>query len=391
MECAVCFKPKAHVFDIDQLARLLSPIIQQNFAPSRDDLNNYDPDGDSLGTIVALMLQQDLEFLDDLVSAIVETDDSHPHEAECFFDSNVPYCSVQHSVSTKYFDARWGQLVNELKHKRRFFSEAVQHFFGRLFADVETLKTWRTGETCLEGVVCDYSRGMYVYRARAIEPDDAPLMKTMPYLHVGPPPRQKARAMRMSPEGVVVLYCAMKSETAIAELRPAIGGTVAVVTLALSRPVRVLDFERLERSLDGNLGQLLRPDLQTSRETLKFLRKLHKLISDPVGPGHEDDYLITQFMAEYLAHVHLPQIDGVRFKSAQDADGVNVVLFPERDSTGEDPERFPVEYVSDSLAFHRVESVKYFPIKLFPIPRKNGGLDLLSEREMMDLANSWRD
>lgn len=46
-----------------------------------------------------------------------------------------------------------------------------------------------------------------------------------------------------------------------------------------------------------------------------FLRKLHNLISQPVVPGHEADYLITQTMAEYLAHVHQPHFDGIMFKS----------------------------------------------------------------------------
>ena len=89
--------------------------------------------------------------------------------------------------------------------------------------------------------------------------------------------------------------------------------------------------------------------------------------------------------------MHTPQLDGVKFKSAQDADGVNVVLFPERDYRGGDVDRFPVEYVADSLTFHRVERVKYSPIKLFPIPRANGGVSLQSEREVMDVENAWRD
>ena len=47
----------------------------------------------------------------------------------------------------------------------------------------------------------------------------------------------------------------------------------------------------------------------------------------PVVPGHEDEYLITQTLTEYLAHVHLPAFDGVIFQSVQRRGGANMVLF----------------------------------------------------------------
>ncbi|WP_373463006.1 RES family NAD+ phosphorylase [Acinetobacter colistiniresistens] len=44
--------------------------------------------------------------------------------------------------------------------------------------------------------------------------------------------------------------------------------------------------------------------------------------------GHEDEYLITQVLAEYLAYMHPENFDGISFKSTQSENGSNIVLFP---------------------------------------------------------------
>lgn len=114
-----------------------------------------------------------------------------------------------------------------------------------------------------------------------------------------------------------------------------------------------------------------------------FLRRLHDLISLPVVPGHEDEYLITQTLTEYLAHVHLPAFDGVIFRSVQRQGGANMVLFGRdalepliditEDDSGELPLlkpqllgseqklvlSFPVEYVPDSAKLFVTRSIEY--------------------------------
>jgi hypothetical protein len=88
----------------------------------------------------------------------------------------------------------------------------------------------------------------------------------------------------------------------------------------------VLDFRRLEKARLAELSYF-DPRFASERERAVFLRRLHGLISRPVVPGREDDYLITQTMSEYLAHVHRPTLDGVMFGSVQRDGGTNIVLF----------------------------------------------------------------
>ncbi|GJJ03445.1 hypothetical protein RugamoR64_39830 [Duganella rhizosphaerae] len=192
----------------------------------------------------------------------------------------------------------------------------------------------------------------------------------------------------MSPDGVVALYAAMEFRTAIAELRPAIGGTIAVIELALARPLQVLDFERLERAFDAGWSELLHSDPQAASETRQFLHRLHRLIAAPVVPDHEEDYLITQSMAEYLSHVHPQKLDGILFKSVQDPGSTNLVVFPERDGSAQD-DTFPVDYVHGSLAFHRVRQVAYTVERLVEEPDGDGQVWLHTKEQLNDRVEKW--
>jgi hypothetical protein len=380
-QCRECRQFKQQVFEIGQLADIFSDVIQRNFEvnPQRYVFHDEDQDytmpyGDSLDTVVAEMLEQDVSFLDELLEAIVETDDAWPPDGEVgFFNDGDLYARVEWRESADYFTPHWRNLMAELKHKRRFFSEAVRSLFEHLFKDVDKVKTWEELSFDSPQSVVQYVReGAKVYRGRVIEQGDLQNVLDNPAREVGPTPRSKARSGRMSPEGVVALYCALEDETAIAELRPAIGDVTAVISLSFTRQLRLLNFARLERVLDAGWGAYLAEDYDRIRDTRVFLRKLHDLISQPVAPGHEADYLITQTMAEYLSHVHEPQFDGIMFKSVQRAGGTNVVIFSEKDLLEDSTDSFPVEYVTSSLKFHRTEKVTYGHVPLKPTHSKSG-------------------
>jgi hypothetical protein len=112
-----------------------------------------------------------------------------------------------------------------------------------------------------------------------------------------------------------------------------------------------LDFTRLESFYAD--PSYFESDYSEQLERSGFLRRLQRLISQPVIPGREQDYLITQTMTEYIAHVHSECFDGIFFESAQRAGGVNVVLFPDAEN------KFPLSYIEGSLQLHETTSIKY--------------------------------
>jgi RES domain-containing protein len=159
----------------------------------------------------------------------------------------------------------------------------------------------------------------------------------------------------------------------------------------------MLDFTRLGKSYGTGLSYF-QPDFNEEVERRKFLRRLHDLISQPVVPPRETDYVITQTMAEYLAHVHQPSFDGILFKSVQRAEGTNVVLFAERDE-GEQGDRqdktrcersFPITYIDKSFELFSTEEIKY-KHRQRRLMKQNGEVVVSYEDEYDDLYDGLED
>jgi len=381
--CIECGQNKRKVFGIDRLADVISQAVQENFELNAqryflDDGDGNDitePYGDALHTVVAEMLEQDVVFFDKLIEAISETSEHDFMDGEPdYFEPGAVYVPYRWDWTSNHFGSHWNRLISELKHKRRFFSESVNDFFERLFENVDKIRASDDGKSVPVVEVIFPHEPMF--RARVIELEDVQKVINEPYKLIGPAPRNKARSGRMSPEGVVALYCARDAATAMAELRPAIGSVVAVVTIVATRPLRILNFERLERAADEGWGAYLARDYDTVYNTRVFLRNLHSLISQPVIPGHESDYLITQTMAEYLAHVYQPNFDGIIFKSVQRSGGVNLVLFAEKGTVETEAEIFPVEYVKDSVSFNKIDRVEYNHSPMQPTFNSASGVSL---------------
>ena len=186
-----------------------------------------------------------------------------------------------------------------------------------------------------------------------------------PATELSPPPSAQARAGRMNAEGISVFYGALEVDTCLAELRPSIGGHLVIGTFATTEKVRLLDFRRLDRAYWGRTQlSYFQSDFQAQMERRKFLRNLHRLISLPVLPGQENEYLITQTLAEYLVHVRQNRFDGMLFQSTQRAGGTNIALFPKSNpynAVGQPlpGDRYSVGFVDQSPKLHLAEAIKY--------------------------------
>ena len=119
----------------------------------------------------------------------------------------------------------------------------------------------------------------------------------------------------MNREDVPVFYGSLDWQTCVAEARPALGNDTAVILLVTTRALRLLDFSRLGKSYAPL--SYFQPDFADQCEKGEFLVHLQRLISEPIVPGRESEYIITQTLAEYLAHVHKQPFDGRLFDSVQ--------------------------------------------------------------------------
>jgi RES domain len=362
-KCSIC-EETCNAITVNELGELLEPIMREHWecGPSvkkfgDNDDEWWEQEGDPMSSIVQEILGQYFEFEDGIVNAVCYAEAGWAWDGDSsYWDTTSNY--VKKKVQSRYF-TKWQYALEELKFERRFFSPVTKELFDKLFDDVDLLKVG-DGTSHLP-VVRKLSVGSKIFRARVCNARSR--LKEIyddPLKLIGPPPREVARAGRMNAEGMVVLYGSREKHTCLAEMRPAIGSDLIVIALKTTQSLRVLDFHRLERAWGGRTLSYLQPDFGERLEKRQFLRHLHRLISQPIVPGRESEYLITQALTEYLAYIHEKPFDGVLFASSQRAKGTNVVLFKDSSSLNVSVEaNFRVSYVADSIAIFKTESVNY--------------------------------
>jgi hypothetical protein len=370
LHCSVCNEENNNAITVEQLGKLLEPIIREHFNLGQDekkfgknDNEWWEQSGEPLSSVVQQVLGQYFDIEDEIIDAVIDAEDFRPRDGDQgFFDKTS--CYEERSVSLHGYYSEWNYLLDELKHKRRFFNEFALDFFKKLFESVEALECLNEATNEYEKIAVELPQGTQLFRARDCK--SRQYLREIygdPFKHVGPPPDSLAIAGRMNANGVPVFYGAMDMETCIAEMRPVLAGDTVVISLNTTKPLRLLDFTRLENSIGDSLSYF-QSDFTSQVERHKFLRRLHRLISQPITPSRESDYLITQTMTEYLAHVHTDPFDGILFASAQRDQGVNVVLFPESEDFPEPPTaKFPLVYIEGSIKLYQTESIEYTHIE----------------------------
>lgn len=131
----------------------------------------------------------------------------------------------------------------------------------------------------------------------------------------------------MNAHGISVFYGATDPLVALSEVRPPVGCNVAIARFEIARPVMLLDLTALS---DGMMnGSIFDPTYLDRLQRAAFLRRVSDRITVPVMPDDEDlGYLVTQAVADFLATIDQPDIDGILFPTVQTkGDARNVVLF----------------------------------------------------------------
>jgi hypothetical protein len=377
--CVLCGNKNMSV-TIKELADIIDPYIREHFThggyerrygAGDDDGYWEEQQGEDLSYVIQEILGQSLGCEEALISALIETDPYDPKDGEeAFYDETVNYEETPVYIGDLYEE--WNAISNELKAQRRFFSDRAREFFDWLFDEVESL--WFYGgevdfsdaggkkKPHKSSVIHQWPAGTSVYRSRRADTaDDYTRILSFPQTELAPPLSRHARVGRMNPEGVSIFYGALDEPTCLAEMRSSIGGYIVVGRFETSKALHILDFSRLDNTYwDGKQLSYFQPDFEKQIARRKFRRSLHRLISQPVIAGHEHDYLITQVLAEYLAHIRKQNFDGLLFASTQHEGGTNVVLFPKQYGKDDDIlSRFSLKYVKDSAGLYRTRKILY--------------------------------
>lgn len=397
--CSECEDPYCLVFTSQEIAEKFVFLMRDRL----DFADELGKEGDDLEFFVSEFLGQDLQpaFLKEIVEGILSTESFDDlASGEAFWNADAGY--KRRRFNHYEYESNWGEVHKSLQHENRFFSDRAKELFNELFGDIEQLNVLPApsflsfgqpfGSKKSGSVVTILPTGHVVWRARSCNTEEKfGTWNDDPLEHVGPPPARYSRAGRMNADGVVVLYCAEEQPTCLAELRPSLSAIHAVIQLRTTKPLRLLDFRKLTKAREAYSVSDFHPRYEYEVSRRAFLREIHGLISQPIAPGRESEYLITQVMSEYLAHVYKPRFDGIIFNSAQRYGGTNYVIFgsDERMKILGEPNDFPIEYVDGSIEFFRTSSVEYSHIKqtLFTSPEYEGFADddVMYDPEIHDL------
>ncbi|XHF32947.1 RES family NAD+ phosphorylase [Pseudomonas chlororaphis] len=378
-ECLTCGKNQLSI-ELESLANEVAKILSDTveigdyhdiWDIESDRISHTEQSGDPLNYFVTEILR--LEDEDDpLIDLVMDKFVGQSPGDESFFDHEN---YSRKTIVPFETELNWIQFQSELMHKRRFFNEKAKRFLEWLFDGIDSYHVWGFGPGVVRTLTPDECEP--IYRARDCTPpkDESQKIIGDPANQLAAPPKELAPTGRMSPAGVPVFYGAFERETCIAELRPPVGGKVISGEFRLTKDARVLDFTALEDAYDRTVISYFDPEFIRKVERRQFLKDFHGVISHPVVPDQEHEYLKTQVIAEYLATQHSPNFDGVIFASAQAKhdNGRNIVLFSHVISTellppvpnengwtflfGE-PAEPGIQYVPESLIIHKIETVK---------------------------------
>jgi RES domain-containing protein len=166
--------------------------------------------------------------------------------------------------------------------------------------------------------------GTRFYRAR-LGCEHGQYGRRIPYSNntIGAPPAQLVtKPARANRRNEPVLYCADDEVTAVAETRPARGYLVSACTLTLNRDARILDLCAPFKAVNPFITD-------TPLWECELNELLHEFATEMSLPlerldDEETHYLPTQKLAE---HIKKRGFDGIRYPSALNGDGTNIVFF----------------------------------------------------------------
>ena len=197
---------------------------------------------------------------------------------------------------------QWNEFVTGIKTKNRFHSNYINT--GKLY-------------TFLQCVVGTYSRSSEMYRAR-ICPE-----KGFPSSEMGAPPNYIAKAGRVNPDGISVLYLSGLEETTLREVRAGLHDFVTIGKFELQQDIKIVKLTEIDH-ISPFLNALYGFSLTDYVINLPHLKTIAREIAEPLQNGNVLDYLPTQYICDFI---HSKGYDGIEYNSTMHKGGINLAVF----------------------------------------------------------------
>ncbi len=309
------------------MGKIVDPALRANYAIGEWMIDYQE--GNELHFVVSDTTGADDDaVVQGIINWLIDNDDYWPPDGEeAFYAEDQTYIPLEPAAWRH--SSLWSRFRDEIMHRQRFFNGDAQGLLRDIFDGVQFQSDIRSKPAFYR---LNPKDGRKLYRARVIRTDrDYEQIKQNPATGMGAPPAGLRRAGRMNAAGIAVFYGATDLDTAIAELRPAVGSTVCVCTFELRRPIYVLDLTRFTKP-GKKIDILARNQVRRSTQWA-FMQSFANEISKPILPGDEHlEYVPAQVVAEFLTTHPMKwgagQVtsDAIIFNSAQSSGGRNIAI-----------------------------------------------------------------
>ena len=322
--CPHCGSAKAKQIGASDLEDLFWPLVSFNYLHFGELTQAAHEDAVDAGETIGQLLQDDYEvFSEDvrepqnLVAQILARRDYDPREGDGTGISDL-WVRKEHDWTHRPV----GDDVDTLRDGVAAFGHSLDCVGEYERWDRFELDGAKGGlRSLLKGSTEVLAAGSVYWRARIGEHSVG---------EVCAPPPDRAMALRANGTGQPTLYVADKPETALAEVRPALGERVTLAKLRLDRPVKVASLTGYANGYPSPFTQF-----EEYRTWLRFQDAKEHLGAEFAAPVRRSDeardYLFTQYVANEARRLGL---DGLAYGSAQGEGGVNYAFFDPRVATG---------------------------------------------------------
>lgn len=206
----------------------------------------------------------------------------------------------QHCILKKH---SWRDFVEGIIKKNRFHNDYI---------NTDVLASF------LRFAVKECKPGEIYYRSRICEND-----KKLQVTEMGAPPFRLAKAGRINPEGIPVLYLSDSADTSLYEVRARLYDYVTVGKFVLKRPIKIVDFAGLNQISPFLVSQqgISFVEYAVNFEPLKVIANE---IARPVRNSNTLEYLPTQYICDFVRSLNY---DGIRYSSTVHQNGINLAVF----------------------------------------------------------------
>ncbi|HFQ5091513.1 TPA: RES family NAD+ phosphorylase [Vibrio vulnificus] len=346
--CLICSKKHFKGALLEDFVFTLSRHIPKHY----NCIESHQSDSISLGEIVARFTYNNERFIDELVILLC-------NDSPNFFKMKGRYREVvDDSIIETYKKSaidEWHDISKEVKHTRRFTNTKAINFYERLINDC--LFNVEKDGVQFNSILTEIDKGKKLFRGRVVQDDNhKETISKNPKRELGAPPESLAASNRMSPSGISFMYTAGDYETAISELRPYVGDTIAIGEFVTTKPLNFFDFTLLEKAKIRKFNILEDPTDGKFLRSRYLLNELHKFVSKPVRPS-DVTYIDLQVFSETIRNYKDGMFDGIIFESSQRMGGLNYVLFGDYDEK-ESAKDYYVSLGSDcNVNFYKVNEV----------------------------------